>query len=74
MSTQRLLTLPYMVCRLQRPPGHLESAIADLKIVPTLILNETAYYSTDDETRISDELHRRTVAWLEQQHKNQART
>jgi hypothetical protein len=67
------MTLGFMVCRLQRPPGQLESAMQELGIHPALILNETSYYTPADETAIADELHRRDLANLEAQHRRQQR-
>ena len=69
MSTQRLFTLAYMTCRLQRPPAHLEGVIRDLGIEPAFVLNDAAYFSAADETRIADELHKRALANLEREHR-----
>jgi hypothetical protein len=53
---QRLFTLAFMTCRLQRPIGALESAIRELKIEPALSLNDVAYYADGDERRIDEHL------------------
>ena len=52
--TQRLVTLPYLTQRLQRPLRHLECAVADLKIEPVLVLNELTYYAAEIEDKIAE--------------------
>jgi hypothetical protein len=54
MPTQRLFTIPFLCCRLQRPPLHVENALHSLGIEPTLILNETAYFDASAEDAIHD--------------------
>ena len=52
MPTQRLFTIPFMVARLQRPPGQLQTALSALGIEPVLLLNEVVYFDATVEDRL----------------------
>ena len=48
----KLYTVGKMVERIQLPPSWITGAIDELKIEPAIVLNDLAYFSVADETRI----------------------
>ena len=72
--TQRLVTLPYLTFRLQRPLRHVEGAVSTLKIEPAFIVNnEVAYYAAEIEEQLADHFDELEIQCLqrerEQRHK-----
>jgi hypothetical protein len=57
-TTQQFLTAAYIGVHLRRPYAVVLSAIAELKIVPTLTLNELVYFSAADEVRIYEHIEK----------------
>jgi hypothetical protein len=55
-TPEQYATIGHMATTLQRPYGVVVSAIARLKILPTLMLNGVGYFSAADEIKIHEYL------------------
>jgi hypothetical protein len=53
---EQYFTVAFMAVKMQRPYGMVLAAVARLKIMPSLVLNDTAYFTAADEALIFQSL------------------
>jgi hypothetical protein len=62
---QKLLTLGKIAQRLSRPFNHIELVPQTLGIEPTLQLNDTTYFTLEDEVKIEDFMRNREIEQIQ---------